>query len=278
VIRRLLLPAGLAGFSVAIALVFFGGAASSVTLPSTTSSATLTASSPTDSAAMIAQGRELFALSCSSCHGVNAQGGALAPNLVGVGAATVDLWVSSGWMPLSVPTDQPIKKPDLFSRSQTLALAAFVQSLGGGPTIPTTDSAAGSQARGFDLFSLNCAPCHTITGAGDALSDGLTAPPLHSVTATEIAEAVETGPGSMPLLSPGALSKSQVNDVIAYIQNGIQKTNDSGGFALGGVGPVAEGFIGLFVGVGACMIAGLWIGERNERDEEEHHEETPDHA
>jgi ubiquinol-cytochrome c reductase cytochrome c subunit len=240
--------------------------------------ASLVSSSSTESAATVAAGRELFAINCSTCHGPDARGGALAPNLVGVGAATVDLWVSSGWMPLAVPTAQPIKKPDLFTRTQTLALAAYIQSLGGGTPIPVTNGAAGNQARGFDLFSLNCAPCHTITGAGDALSDGITAASLHSVTATQIAEAVETGPGNMPRLSPGALSKSQINDVIAYIQNGIQKANDSGGLALGGVGPVAEGFIGLFVGVGACMIVGLWIGDRNESDEEDHDEETPAHV
>lgn len=278
--RRFLLPSGLIVLSLAVALVLFGGGPGSATTPTPSASvpATLAASSSTESASTIAAGKELFAVSCSTCHAADAHGGALAPNLVGVGAATVDLWVSSGWMPLAVPTDQPIKKPDMFSRAQTLALAAYIQSLGGGPTIPITDGAAGNQARGFDLFSLNCAPCHTITGAGDALSNGIIAASLHSVSATQIAEAVETGPGNMPRLSPGALSKSQVNDVIAYIQNGIQKTNDSGGLALGGVGPVAEGFIGLFVGVGACMIVGLWIGDRNESDEEDHDEETPAHV
>ena len=47
------------------------------------------------------EGETLFENNCSSCHGDDAQGSALAPNLHGVGAATVDLWVSSGWMPLA---------------------------------------------------------------------------------------------------------------------------------------------------------------------------------
>jgi ubiquinol-cytochrome c reductase cytochrome c subunit len=279
--RRALLPAGLVALSVGFALVLFGGAPSSASTRSST--ATVQSTATTADSSSIADGRELFALNCSSCHGVNAQGSSIGPRLVGVGAAAVDLWVSSGWMPLAVPTDQPIKKPNVFSRQQTIDMANYVESLGGGPEIPSVDGAKGSQSRGFDLFSLNCAPCHTITGAGDALSNGYAAPPLHSVTATEIAEAVETGPGTMPRLSPGALTRSQVNDVVAYIQNGIQKSNDSGGLALGGVGPVAEGFIGLFVGVGACMIIGLWIGERNEGDDDhdahdDHDEEVPAHV
>jgi ubiquinol-cytochrome c reductase cytochrome c subunit len=274
--RRAFLPLAIATLVVGVALACFASSGSPSTPAST--SAVLTASTTTESAASVAAGKQLFALSCSSCHGINAQGGALAPNLVGVGAATVDLWVSAGWMPLSVPTDQPIKKPDAFTRKQTLEIADYVQSLGGGIPIPSVNPSAGNVARGFDLFSLNCAPCHTITGAGDALSNGYTAPPLHSVTPTEIAEAVETGPGAMPHLSPGALTKSQVNDVIAYIQSGIQRSNDSGGLALGGVGPVAEGFIGLFVGVGACMIVGLWIGDRNEGEDDEHDEEAPAHV
>ena len=257
-----------------MALAFFASSAS----PAPSTHAALTASTTTESTSSIAAGKQLFALSCSTCHGVNAEGGALAPNLVGVGAATVDLWVSAGWMPLAVPTDQPIKKPDTFTRQQTVAIADYIESLGGGPTVPSVNPAAGSVARGFDLFSLNCAPCHTITGAGDALSNGYTAPPLHSVTPTEIAEAIETGPGAMPRLSPGALTKSQINDVVAYVTTGIQKSNDAGGLALGGVGPVAEGFIGLFVGVGACMIVGLWIGDRNEGEEDEHDEEAPAHV
>jgi ubiquinol-cytochrome c reductase cytochrome c subunit len=280
-VRRLLFPLGLSALSIGCALIFFGPAASSATSAHAASAPAHASTVRLDDAGtstMASAGRELFALNCSTCHGVNAQGSSLAPNLVGVGAATVDLWVSSGWMPLAVPTAQPIKKPDDFSRKQTLELAAYVQSLGGGPTIPEVNPAAGNQAQGFDLFSLNCAPCHTITGAGDALSNGLAAPSLHSVTATEIAEAVETGPGNMPRLSPGALTKAQVNDVISYIQHGIQKSNDSGGLALGGVGPVAEGFVGLFIGVGACMIAGLWIGDRSEPDEADHDEETPVHV
>ena len=53
----------------------------------------------------IAAGRLLFAQTCSSCHGNEANGvdpsghATIGPNLQGVGAATVDFWVSTGRMP-----------------------------------------------------------------------------------------------------------------------------------------------------------------------------------
>ena len=55
--------------------------------------------------ALISAGRLLFAQTCSSCHGNDANGvgpdgqATIGPNLQGVGAATVDFWVSTGRMP-----------------------------------------------------------------------------------------------------------------------------------------------------------------------------------
>jgi hypothetical protein len=56
-------------------------------------------------ASYAAAGKLLFDQTCSSCHGSNANGinpsgaAAIGPNLQGVGAATVDFWVSTGRMP-----------------------------------------------------------------------------------------------------------------------------------------------------------------------------------
>jgi ubiquinol-cytochrome c reductase cytochrome c subunit len=127
-------------------------------------------------------------------------------------------------------------------------------------------------AEGFSLFALNCAPCHTITGAGDALADGIQAPPLHGVTKTMVWEAVRTGPGNMPRFGPGTLSSQQITDVIGYVVKHIERPYSPGGLSLGGVGPVAEGFVGLFVGVGACLLAAFWVGDRTETEPEDGHD------
>lgn len=272
--RRLLIPLGLVAAAVAVALLVFSPG---TTTPSTASGSTavLTASSTGES-----EGQTLFENNCSSCHGADAQGSSLAPNLHGVGAATVDLWVGSGWMPLANPASQPARKPALFTTQQTLAIAHFVASLdhNAGPAIPSVNLKGANVAEGQDLFSLNCAPCHTITGAGDALSNGLYAPPLHGLTALQVAEAIETGPGNMPRFGAGVIDGKQAADVVAYVTEYIEKPTNPGGLGLGGVGPVAEGFVGLFLGVGACLLAALWVGERTKEDDEPHGHDDDAHS
>jgi ubiquinol-cytochrome c reductase cytochrome c subunit len=220
------------------------------------------------SSSRLAEGKTLFDVNCSSCHGLDAQGSSRAPNLQGLGPGIPYLWVSSGWMPLTNPESQPIRKPNLFTAQQTVDIAEYVGSLtpGAGQPIYAVDLSHASVADGLSLFALNCAPCHTITGAGDAISDGNFAPSLRdpSITPPLIAEAVRQGPGNMPVFSKFVVSNAQLADIAAYVTKDIQHPNDSGGVGLGGIGPVAEGFIALFLGVGGCLVCALWIGERAE--------------
>ncbi len=215
----------------------------------------------------IAPGQSLFELNCSSCHGVDASGTARAPNLQGLGPSTVDFWVSTGRMPLAVATAQPVQKPPRFTRKETLQIVAFVNSLA--PTapdypsgIPTVNLSAGNLTEGNSLFVLNCAGCHTITGAGDALSNGFQAPSLHKIYGYQIAEAIRTGPTQMPHFGPGNLTNQQVADITRYVTSVIQHPVNHGGLGLGGIGPVAEGFIGLLFGVGGIMLVAFWLGDR----------------
>ena len=276
--RKLLAPLGLTVLALLLGLGFFGVTHGSNAIAATKTA--LTGSSTPSLTSTLSDGEELFAVNCSTCHGSLAKGSYLAPNLQGLGAATVDLWVSTGLMPLAVPGATPERKPDKFTTAQTLAIADWVQSLtpGVGVPIPNVDLKNANVATGFDLFAANCAPCHTITGAGDALSGGIEALPLHGLTATNIAEAIMTGPGNMPRFEPGALTATEANDIIAFVSKDIEHPASPGGLGLGGVGPVAEGFVGLFLGVGACMLLGLWIGERTEREEPEHEHGEPEGA
>jgi ubiquinol-cytochrome c reductase cytochrome c subunit len=179
-------------------------------------------------------------------------------------------------MPLAEPTAEPQPKPAKFDRTGVLEIVKYVTSLApsfGNPGIPVKlNISHANVAEGFSLFALNCAPCHTITGAGDALADGIYAPPLHGVTKTMVWEAIRTGPGNMPRFGPGTISPAQVVDIVGYVVKHIQHPTSPGGLSLGGVGPVAEGFVGLFVGVGVCMLAALWIGDRAENEEEDGHD------
>jgi ubiquinol-cytochrome c reductase cytochrome c subunit len=276
--RRLLLSAALLVSASFLGVFVLGGGRGDASRAGSAgvSSAALTSQETTTAAGQLAAGRTLFVENCSSCHGIGAEGGNRAPPLLGVGAATVDLWLSSGWMPLAEPTAEPQPKPAKFPRAQVLEIVRYVTSLAPSSTNPgipfKLNIAHADVAEGFSLFALNCAPCHTITGAGDALADGIYAPPLHGVTKTMVWEAIRTGPGNMPRFAPGTISPAQVVDIVGYVVKDIQHPTSPGGLSLGGVGPVAEGFVGLFVGVGLCMLAALWVGDRAETEEEEGHE------
>jgi quinol---cytochrome-c reductase cytochrome c subunit len=210
-------------------------------------------------------GAALFSANCSTCHGPAALGTSRAPNLQGLGAGTVDFWVSTGRMPLENSSVQATRKPPRFNRLQTLEIAAWVQSLtpGVGVGIPTVQENGADLEDGESQFTLNCAACHTITGAGDALAEGAYAPSLHLATPVQVIEAMRSGPGNMPRFGPGNITDSEARNVAAYVNTVIQHPDDRGGIGLGGIGPVGEGFIGLLVGVGILMLAGFWMGDRS---------------
>lgn len=214
----------------------------------------------------VSLGQQLFESNCASCHGTDAFGTDRGPNLVGVGAATVDFWVSTGRMPLAASTIQPERKPARFNRQETLSIANFIASLApaspSAPEIPHVNLAGTNLADGNVLFVLNCAGCHTVTGAGDALADGYFAPSQHKASKTQVAEAIRTGPGNMPRFGPGTLSDKQVADIVAYVVGPIQHPDNRGGLGLGGIGPVAEGFVALLIGVGGIMLIAFWLGDR----------------
>jgi ubiquinol-cytochrome c reductase cytochrome c subunit len=217
-------------------------------------------------ASYIAPGQALFAANCSSCHGLEANGKqGVAPNLQGLGAGTVDFWVSTGRMPLENLSVQATRKPPRFNRNQTLEIAAFVQSLtpGEGTQIPVVNTSKADLENGNTLFTLNCAACHTISGAGDALAEGAYAPSLHLATPTQVVEAIRSGPGNMPHFGPGNITDPEARDIAAYVTGVLQHPNNAGGVGLGGIGPVGEGFVGLLIGVGVLMLVCFWIGDRS---------------
>jgi ubiquinol-cytochrome c reductase cytochrome c subunit len=215
----------------------------------------------------IPPGRILFEENCSSCHGTEAAGSSIAPNLQGLGAGTIDFWLSTGRMPLANPTESAIRKPLRFSQTQILQIVAFVNSIypatSGNIAIPSVNLSGASLSNGENLFVLNCAACHTILGTGDAIADNNYAPSLHQATAYQIVEAMRTGPGNMPRFGPGTLSDQQVTDIVSYVRGDIQRPDNHGGIGLGGIGPVAEGFVGLLIGVGSLMLVAYWLGDRS---------------
>jgi len=217
-------------------------------------------------------GKLLFDQTCASCHGSEANGvtpsgaASIGPNLQGVGSATIDFWITTGRMPATdIAAIEAERKPPRLTNKEALEVAAYINSLDPAvPAVPTVNMRRANVSVGANLFQLNCAACHTITGAGDALAFGTNAPSLQNreVTAQQVAEAMRIGPANMPRFS-GNLSDSQVRDVVAYVTEKIQHPSNPGGVGLGGVGAVAEGFIALLIGVGGLALICFWIGERS---------------
>lgn len=206
-------------------------------------------------------GARLYLTSCSSCHGVRGEGTAQGPSLVGVGAASADFQLSTGRMPLDDPRHQAQRKRPAFDDEQIGALTAYVASLGPGPAIPSVHPQAGELQRGSQVFVLNCAACHSVAGAGGSLGRGLDIPSLRASTPVQVAEAVRTGPGSMPVFGPDALSDHDLDSIARYLAFLYGEPN-RGGVGLGRVGPITEGFVAWLVGLGLLIVAIRWIGER----------------
>jgi len=223
---------------------------------------------------LIAEGRHLFTVGCSSCHGLNGEGiltksdTNFGPPLVGVGAAAVHFQVSTGRMPAQQPGTQIPEKEVIYSDHEIEALAAFVASLGPGPAIPddaTLDTSNASVSRGMEIFLANCSACHNFAGQGGALPSGRYAPSLMDASPRIIYEAMLTGPQQMPNFPDTTLTPADKRDVIAFIES-LQKDNVKyGGDALGSRGPVTEGLFGWVIGIGALILVAVWIANNSVR-------------
>jgi ubiquinol-cytochrome c reductase cytochrome c subunit len=207
-------------------------------------------------------GKALFDATCSTCHGLDAQGNAgIAPSLIGAGAAAVDFQMSTGRMPAKEVGAENERKPTTFTQQQIYEIADYVESLGGGPTIPDAQqvSTAGADtALGEELFTANCAQCHNAGLSGGALTYGKDAPPLTQATATQIYEAMLTGPEAMPVFGNGVVSPQAKRDIIAYILETRSETSP-GGLSLGRMGPVTEGLVIFLGGMGFLVLIAMWL-------------------
>jgi ubiquinol-cytochrome c reductase cytochrome c subunit len=221
----------------------------------------------------VKQGESLYAAHCLSCHGVAGKGitsraypaGALelkglGPPLRGVGALSADFYLSTGYMPLGNPHEQPRHTQSPFDKRQIDALVAYVASLGKGPGIPHPHPERGDVSNGLALFTEHCAGCHQVVAEGGYVPNAV-APPLHQVDAVQIAEAVRVGPYLMPSFSKRQISDSQLDSLIAYVQY-AKHPDDRGGWSIGRIGPVPEGLVAWLIAAAALVGCCLVIGRR----------------
>lgn len=209
---------------------------------------------------LVKEGRDLFIGNCASCHGADGSGSNAGPSLIGVGAASVDFQVGTGRMPLAEPGIQAPRGEVKFNDEQIAAIAAYVDSLGGGPGLPDsqyTDLAGADAARGGEIFRVNCAMCHNYAGAGGALTRGKYAPSLMGVDSKHMYEAMLTGPQSMPVFDDATLTPQDKEDVIAYLR--ALEEQPSPGAGLQSIGPSGDALVIWTFGIGLLLAAAVWI-------------------
>jgi ubiquinol-cytochrome c reductase cytochrome c subunit len=223
------------------------------------------AGAPSDDPVEIRKGRQLYETGCITCHGQNLQGVQnKGPSLIGVGEAAVYFQVSTGRMPVAAQAAQIERKKPKYDEAATLQIAAYVQSVGGGPQLPTGNLRGDDSnlAEGGELFRLNCASCHNFAGRGGALSAGKYAPPLTESSDLVLWTAMQSGPQNMPVFSDNQLTTEQKQAITNYVQT-LKAERDPGGSSIGRLGPVPEGLVIWVVGIGAIMLMILWIGAKS---------------
>jgi len=215
-------------------------------------------------------GESLFLANCATCHGRNAEGlvdasgATLGPSLIGVGAAAVDFQVGSGRMPMQSSGAQAFRKPPQMNEEQTRQLAAYVASLGPGPSIPEDewlDTSKGDATKGGEIFRINCAMCHNAAGAGGALTRGKFAPEVTGLEPKHVYEAMDTGPQNMPVFNENNLSPEDKRDVITYLET-LDETGSPGGVSLGSLGPVTEGLYAWTIILSLLLGCAVWLGAK----------------
>ena len=216
---------------------------------------------PANQSMQVQEGRDLYLTGCSTCHGLNLEGGAGGPSLIGSGASAVVFQVESGRMPLQAGVQQAPRKKPKYSIEEIDALAAYVQANGGGPVVPEGDLTDGDLQLGGALFRTNCASCHNFAGSGGALTYGKYAPELRPASARVIYTAMQHGPESMPRYSDAQLTDDEKRAITRYVTF-LQDTGDPGGASLGRYGPISEGLVVWVVGITALVGMTLWIGAR----------------
>lgn len=217
---------------------------------------------------LAADGEQLFLQSCSSCHGANGVGSRHGPSLLQAGAASADFQLRTGRMPFAgQPGEQTRRKPPAFDDASIRALVAYVASLGDGPAIPTVALDDALLSHGNELFIANCAACHGATGNGGAVGGGVVAPALDAATPLQVVEAMIIGPGQMPIF---ALPDEDLNAIATYVAY-LQRAEDPGGFEIGGIGPVPEGFVAWIAGMGSLLLIVVLVGRQWHHHREEPH-------
>lgn len=206
-------------------------------------------------------GERLYLRDCAYCHGEEGEGTPRGQSLKVVGPAEAHYAISTGLMPIQEPGDERRRREVKYKPEEVDAMMAHMRRfIAPEPEIPEVNVKEGDLSEGATFYLSECAGCHQWSGGGGALL-GREAPGLKEATPTQIAEAIRTGPPSMPAYGEEVLDEEHLNSVVKYVLY-LREPEDRGGNGLWHLGPFAEGLVAWVVGIGVLILAVLWIGER----------------
>lgn len=218
-------------------------------------------------------GANTYGNACALCHGeggrgLDQEGDAGGPSLIGVGAASVDFYLRTGRMPLNNQNQRVVRGEPQFSNEVIEGLIAYVGTFTDdpGPEIPDIEVGDADLARGLDLYTSNCAACHGPTAAGIAVGQNEISPTLDVATPVQIAEAIRIGPGVMPKFSEELVTEEDLEAITAWVVD-LRDRAAPGGVSIGRSGPVSEGLVAWVVGLGMLGLVMYLLGDKASGDE-----------
>lgn len=206
--------------------------------------------------------QELWLRDCAVCHGADASGTSRGPDLREVGTASVHFTLTTGYMPLDDPRHRMRRREPRYTQAEIDGLTAYVGTMIKGPQYKEVSSDPKLVVKGGELYREHCAACHQFAGTGGILIDDRPAPTLHWATATEVSEAIRTGPGTMPSFSEKTISDEESKAIASFVVDELRDPTDVGGLAVGHTGPFSEGLITWAVALVAILAGCYWIGRR----------------
>ena len=220
----------------------------------------------------IQAGEALYNAHCESCHGTGGVG-SKGPELLNVGAAAADFFLSTGRMPLASPNIEPTSHKPYFNPSQIADIVAYINALDvehgtpGPGILEVTPACANGSAgcptlsEGNQLFLLNCAQCHDASGAGGMLSHGYVVPqPAPGDTYADSGGHPGRPPPHAqfrprPVLQPAGVRHRRLC-VLPEPHARSRRPRDRQ------LRAVPEGFVGVIFGLGMLLLVARLIGNR----------------
>lgn len=162
--------------------------------------------SDTTAVDLAADGAQVYAASCATCHGVDGEGGA-GPNLKETDLTRDDL--------AAVVRDGRGTMPGfagVITADEVGAVVAFMEELASAASGPAVGPDSAVVAEGARLFTNNCSQCHGPDASG---GEG---PALKASTLTDgqMVSVISNGRGAMPGFS-GILSTDTIDALVAYV-------------------------------------------------------------